>query len=182
MAEDQLGEARLPDDVAQQVIGYIKHQASKSSADLVALADRGEAYIESTLEGVNDAQANICAEPGEWCICDVLRHVRQSMDGNARIVEALSAGREADLKSIAPVIGSGGETLAELRRGVARSFAHLRAAITAIPEDSALTATARHPFFGDLTCKEWAAFSYVHARDHGDQIEKVKVSEAFLQQ
>jgi len=32
----------------------------------------------------------------------------------------------------------------------------------------------RSPFFGDLTCKEWAAFVHVHSRDHADQIDKVK--------
>ena len=38
------------------------------------------------------------------------------------------------------------------------------------------TWTEQNPFLGDLTCKEWAAFVYVHSRDHADQIEKVKAN------
>jgi len=53
------------------------------------------------------------------------------------------------------------------------------AAVAAILEGAAFGATAFHPFFGDLTCKEWAAFVYVHSRDHADQIEKVKAAPRF---
>jgi len=53
------------------------------------------------------------------------------------------------------------------------------AAVSAIPEGAAPGATAYHPFFGDLTCKEWAAFVYVHSRDHADQIDKVKADSDF---
>jgi len=31
-------------------------------------------------------------------------------------------------------------------------------------------------------CKEWAAFVYVHSRDHADQIEKVKAAPRFPRQ
>jgi len=55
----------------------------------------------------------------------------------------------------------------------------VRAAVSEIPDDAASGATAYHPFFGDLTCKEWAAFVYVHSRDHADQIDKIKASPGF---
>jgi len=51
--------------------------------------------------------------------------------------------------------------------------------VSAIPEGAASGATAFHPFFGDLTCREWAAFVYVHSRDHADQIDKVKADSGF---
>ena len=47
------------------------------------------------------------------------------------------------------------------------------------PSGPAPEATALHPLFGDLNCKEWAAFMYVHSRDHADQIEKVKGASGF---
>ena len=53
------------------------------------------------------------------------------------------------------------------------------AVVLAIPDGAELGATAYHPFFGELTCKEWAAFVYVHSRDHADQIEKVKAAPDF---
>jgi hypothetical protein len=69
-----------------------------------------------------------------------------------------------------------------LRREAAKAFEDLQSTIAAMPSGTDSSLKARHPFFGDLTAKEWAAFAYVHARDHGMQIEKVKASEAFLQQ
>jgi len=166
--------AALPEDARQQVIGYLKHQASKSNADLLALVDRSSGVIERSLEGVSESQAQFCPAPGEWCIGDVLRHVEKSMTATARVIESLAKGEEADVSGMAPVIEPGPEALAELREGVARSFDELKAAVRAMPESA--SSTALHPFFGDLTCREWAAFVYVHARDHADQIDKVKAS------
>ena len=172
--------AALPEDARQQVIGYLKHQASKSTADLLALVDRAAGWIERSLEGVSESQAQFCPEPGEWCIADVLRHVEASMRGTARLVSALAAGEKADVSGIEPVVEAGPETLAELRRGVAQSYDEVRSAVRAMPEGAATGATAYHPFFGDLTCREWAAFVYVHSRDHADQIDKVKSSAGYL--
>ncbi len=171
---DEANVGPLPEDARQQILSYLRHQASKSNADLVALVDRAEAVVAHSSEGVDEAQARWCPEPGEWCIAEVLSHVQAAMAGNARIVESLAAGKEASIKGIEPVVKLGTETLAALREGVARSFDELRAAIKAAPEVEASAVTANHPFFGDLTWKEWASFAYVHARDHADQIDNVR--------
>ena len=179
MQEQHGNTAQLPEDARQQVVGYLKHQASKSNADLLTLVDRAAGWIEKSLEGVSESQARFCPAPGEWCIAEVLRHVGTSMRGTARVIASLAAGEKADATGIEPVVEAGPETLAELRRGVARSYDEVRAAVSALPEGAAPGATAFHPFFGDLNCKEWAAFVYVHSRDHADQIEKVKASPGF---
>jgi hypothetical protein len=177
--QDHRGET-LSDDARQQVIGYLKHQASKSNADLLALVDRAAGWIEKSLEGVSGSQARFCPAPGEWSIADVLRHVEASMRGTARTIESLASGEKTDANMSEMLgFGSGRQSLAELRDGVARSFDDVRAAVAAIPEGAASESTAFHPFFGDLTCKEWAAFVYVHSRDHADQIEKVKTASGF---
>jgi hypothetical protein len=175
---DEANVGPLPEEARQQILSYLRHQASKSNADLVALVDRAEGVVARSLEGVDESQARWCPEPGEWCIAEVLSHVQAAMAGNARIVESLAAGKEASIKGIEPVVKLGTETLAALREGVARSFDELRAAIRAAPGGDA-PATTNHPFFGDLTWKEWASFAYVHARDHADQIEKVKARSDF---
>jgi DinB superfamily len=164
--------AEPSEEAKEQVVAYMRHQASKPTDDLLALIDRAHGVIERSLEGVSEEQAKLCPEPGEWCIGDILRHVEKSMRGTADVIEAVGKGEKADLSGMAPVIESGPETLAELREGVARSFDELKSAVRAIPEGA--TSTAYHPFFGDLTCREWAAFVYVHARDHAEQIEKAK--------
>jgi len=178
--QDEANTAALPEDARQQVIGYLKHQASKPAGDLLTLVDRAAGWIERSLEGVSEPQARFCPAPGEWCIADVLRHVGTSMRGTARLIESLAAGEKAEVKGIEPVVEGGPETLAELRERAAQSYDEVRAAVRAIPEGAAPGATAFHPFFGDLTCKEWAAFVYVHSRDHADQIEKVKAAHALL--
>ncbi|HUS81699.1 MAG TPA: hypothetical protein VM013_00390, partial [Dehalococcoidia bacterium] len=87
--QDQHGNtAQLPEDARQQVVGYLKHQASKSNADLLTLVDRAAGWIEKSLEGVSESQAGFCPEPGEWCIAEVLRHVGTSMGGTARVIES----------------------------------------------------------------------------------------------
>ena len=173
----------LPEDARQQVVGYLKHQAAKSTSDLLALVDRAAGWIEQSLAGMSDSQARFRPSPDEWSVADVLRHVDASMRGTARIIEALAAGKGAEVNthepSLASLVDDTGQTLAELRDGVARAYDEVRAAVKAIPDGPAAAATAFHPFFGDLNCKEWAAFVYVHSRDHADQIDKVKADPGF---
>ncbi len=168
----------ISDESARQVIGYLKHQASKKAADLLPLVDRAQGVIERSLAGVSEAQARFCPEPGEWCIAEVLQHIERSTRGTARAIAALAAGERATPSGIEPEVTEASETLAELRRRVGASFDELRAAMAAMP-DGESGATAQHPFFGELTCKEWAAFGYVHARDHAAQIEKNKQAPAY---
>jgi hypothetical protein len=174
MQDHQGNPVALPKDAKQQVVGYLKHQASKSTSDLLTLVDRAAGWIEQSLAGVSESQARFRPSPDEWSVAEVLRHVDASMRSTGRTIEALATGKEARPEMDAPPsIEDAGKTLAELRSGVAASYDEVRAAVAAIP-DGPTEATALHPFFGDLNCKEWAAFVYVHSRDHADQIEKVK--------
>ena len=170
----------LPEDARQQVVGYLKHQASKSTSDLLALVDRAAGWIEQSLAGMSESQARFRPSPDEWSVADVLRHVDASMRSTARIIEALATGEGVPPHMDAPpMLEDAGKTLAELRSGVAQSYDEVRAAVAAIPDGPAAEATARHPFFGDLNCKEWAAFVYVHSRDHADQIQSLKAEPGF---
>ena len=170
----------LPEDNRQQVVSYLKHQASKSTSDLLALVDRAADRIEQSLVGVSESQARFRASPDEWSVADVLRHVDASMRGTSRIIKALATGEEAHPDMAAPVVPEdAGKTLAELRNSVAESYDEVREAVAAIPYGPAPEATARTPFFGDLNCKEWAAFVYVHSRDHSNQIEQVRAHPSF---
>ena len=179
MQNHQGNTVALPEDARQQVVSYLKHQGSKPTPDLLTLVDRAAGSIEQSLAGVSESQARFRPSPDEWSVADVLRHVDASMRSTGRIIEALATGKEARPDMDAPpVVEDAGETLAELRNGVAQSYDEVRAAVAAIPDGPAPT-TALHPFFGDLNGKEWAAFVYVHSRDHADQIEKVKAAPGF---
>jgi len=133
-----------------------------------------------THRAFSESQARFRPSPDEWSVADVLRHVDAAMRSTSRIIKALATGKEAHPDMDAPpVLEDAGKTLAELRNGVAESYDEVRAAVAAIPDGPAAEATPRHPFFGDLNCKEWAAFVYVHSRDHANQIEQVKARPSF---
>jgi hypothetical protein len=119
---DETNIGPLPDEARQQILSYLRHQASKSNADLVALVDRAEDRVVRSLEGVDESQARWCPEPGEWCIDEVLLHVWAAMAGNARIVASLAAGKRRASRASKPIVKLGTETLAEIRDGVTRSF------------------------------------------------------------
>ena len=176
MADNEANQA-TPD--MQQIIGYVRHQAGKSNTELVALVERGADYVDGTLEGVSEAQACVCPEPGEWCICDVVRHLTSATHSTARAVETLTAGKEADLTGIEPKVTGGPETLAQLRQALRESFDHFRRAVQGMSEGTESKVKTAHPAFGPLSDREWAVFGYVHARDHGIQIEKVKAAPVF---
>jgi len=179
MHDHQGNTVALPEDARQQVVSYLKHQGSKPTPDLLTLVDRAAGSIEQSLAGVSESQARFRPSPDEWSVADVLRHVDAAMRSTGRIIEALATGKEARPDMDAPpVVEDAGETLAELRNGVAQSYDEVRAAVAAIPDGPATT-TALHPFFGDLNGKEWAAFVYVHSRDHAEQVEKVKGTPGF---
>jgi hypothetical protein len=163
----------------QQLMSYVRHQALKPASDLLVLVDRGSDYLDGLLEQVSDSQARICPEPGGWCICEVLIHVISATHGTARLVESLSAGVKPDVKLSAPTVEMGSETLAELRQGLAESFEHMRSVVRALPEGAGSSVTLFHPLHGELTAKEWAVLGYLHVRDHGMQIEKVKAAPDF---
>ncbi len=66
------------------------------------------------------------------------------------------------------------QTLAELWSETARLVASL-------PEGGNLERTWDHPMFGPLNFKEWIAFQRLHAMDHVQQMEKVKVHSGYPQ-
>ena len=46
-------------------------------------------------------------------------------------------------------------------------------AIRSLPADAPLDVKSGHPFFGDLNCREWAAFQRVHDEDHIQHAKKI---------
>ncbi len=62
------------DERTQQALTYVRHQATKSLADLRVLVERTAADCGRCLEGISEEQA--CFQPGnEWSIKEVLDHL-----------------------------------------------------------------------------------------------------------
>jgi hypothetical protein len=162
----------------QQLMSYVRHQASKPVADIAILIERGSDYVDGLLGDVSEPQACICPEPGEWCICEVLIHLVAATNGMTGLVKSLSAGVKPDIKLSAPTVRMETETLSELRQSLREAFENLRSVVQAMPEEAGAV-TLLHPLHGELTAKEWAVMGYMHALDHGGQIEKVKQAPAY---
>lgn len=172
MRDSRGGEVSLPEEQRQQVVSYLKYQGSKPAADLVVLIRRGAKMLDDTLAGVREEQARLSPAEGEWSISEVLRHVEVSALGCARLVRALARGEKGAKAFDGPPMSESG-SFRELRDRVAAAYEEVERAVAEL-DNADLATTANHPFFGEINCKEWAAFMYVHTRDHVNQIEQIK--------
>lgn len=172
MKDSRGGEVSLPEEQRQQVISYLKYQGSKPASDLVVLIQRGAKMLDDTLAGVTEEQARISPAEGEWSISEVLRHVEASALGCARLVRALARGEKGAEAFEGPSMCEDG-SFRELRGRVAAAYGEVESAVAAL-DAADLETTANHPFFGEINCKEWAAFMYVHTRDHVNQIDAIR--------
>ena len=169
-----------PADVVERMTGYIKHNATKSPADLRALVQAGQDQMLGQLAGVTPAQASFKPAPDVWSMLELMRHVVSAKDGVARICERLAKGeaiagrgREGDEQD-GVVRGGWYTSLDDARREMNEAHQQLLAFIDASLAGADLDARFNHFVFGDLNCAEWAAFQRVHDGDHANQIEQIK--------
>ncbi len=175
----------------QKALDYMRHQGAKSLADLGALMERTAADWDRCLEGMSDIQAIFKpATPtgpegeDEWCAKEVLGHVLASQRGlNVTIAQmaGVEAPREAEQVRAMGVQSSEEEarSLAELRPRIAEVCDESRRLVTALEEGQKLAQTFPHPVFGPLSIKEWLAFHRLHAMDHIQQIERIKMDAGY---
>jgi hypothetical protein len=157
----------LSDDVRARVTSYIQHQGTKSADGLAALVGTSQQrFIELAAAVPEDISAKQPAE-GEWSMRELIRHVIGAEALVAALVHDLARGVEKSRD------GGLGMTIADDRRPYAGFVEQLRAtnaamleAINGLPENPNLELKSRHPFFGPLNCREWAAFQRVHDEDH----------------
>lgn len=164
---------------------FIERKAQDDPSAIREAVQQGQDQLNGVIDGLSPAQASFKPADDVWSVLEVLGHVVTAKGGVARICERLARGET--------VSGFGAE--GERRQdGVTRdSFASLDEARAALDKvhgelaafvDERLTAgdaDARytHFIFGDLNCREWAAFQRVHDADHSLQIEQVKAAPGY---
>ncbi len=170
----------FPAETVNHITNYIKHNSTKEPRALHELVEQGHRQLAGMLEGMSEEQARWKHAAGEWCALDLLHHVVSAKRGVARICTRLASGEQP------PGTGREGDEQDGITRG--EPFASLSDARTALDAAHGETlafidgplATANtdarfnHFIFGDLNCREWAAFQRVHDGDHANQIEKIK--------
>lgn len=165
----------LPEERRQEIVGYLKHQGAKSTEELVALLDRGQAILDDLVSGMTEEQAAFRPSPNEWSTREVLQHLAESLRGSAALIECLGRGERPSAGISDPSLSpDDGASLDALLDRVEEGYRLVRDAVLDLGPDPNLSVTSRHPFFDELNCKEWAAFVYLHCgRDHTEQIRQI---------
>ena len=162
----------VTDDVRARVLSYIQHQAGKSREAIIGLVSGSQAQLLDVVSGVDEATAGRAPAEGEWSIRELLRHVISAEDGVSKIVRGLAVGQvQAGERSVGSKVED--DTAAALVERLRASNQRLLDVIAELPAAPDTTAVAKHPFFGDLNCLEWAVFQRVHDADHAQHAQKI---------
>ena len=169
----------VQNDIVERMTGYIRHNAAKDPAALRALVQQGHDQISGLLAGLSEEQARWKPGADDWCALELLQHVVTAKRGVARICTRLAAGEQ--------IAGTGREgdeqdgvmgkqrlaSLAEAREALDAAHADLLVFIDGPLATANVETRFNHFVFGDLTCREWAAFQRVHDGDHSNQIGQI---------
>jgi hypothetical protein len=169
------------EDPIQQVMSYIRHQASKGLDSLAGLMARTAEDWSRCLETINDRQAAF-APGSEWSPHQVLAHFVSATATVNRHVTQIAAGAAPptapfDEATVTPVERA--PTIAAERTRVADLFRDTVTMVKSLEDGPRLSEKFDHPMFGPLDLKEWIAFQRIHSMDHIDQINKVKAEPSY---
>jgi hypothetical protein len=167
------------DENTQQALAYIRHQASKSLADLRVLAARTAADCGRCLEDIGEEQARF--KPGDgWSVKEVLDHLIDAT--NRAVIEPirdLVAGRAPQAFTPDHSHGRAMRPIQELRQELERLLEETVVLVGSLPEGDLPRGTWEHPSLGPLNLKELIALHRLHAMDHVQQIEKIKADPGY---
>jgi hypothetical protein len=173
------------DEVIERVTSYIRHNAAKDPKALRGLVEQGHAQVTSLLDGLGEPQASFKPAADVWSVMELLQHVTTAKRGVARICVLLSRGeqpagrgREGDEQD--GIMGA--KTFDSLPAGrvvLEQAQQEMLSFIDGLDATANLDARFNHFLFGDLNCREWAAFQRVHDGDHATQIQQIMAAPGF---
>ncbi len=164
----------VTDDVRERVLSYIRHNAAKSPAAVATLVAANQQQLLALVQGVGEEQATRRPAEGEWCVRELVRHVIASQSRVADLVSRLAQGRQPEGRGgIGMMNEDDGRPYAGLVEELRVANARMLESIGGLTAAADLSAVARHPFFGDLNCREWAVFQRVHDADHIQHVRKI---------
>lgn len=169
------------EDLNQQAMSYVRHQASKGLNSLADLMARTAEDWSRCLETINDRQAAF-APGSEWSPHQVLAHFVSATATVNRHVEQIAGGAAPPTAPFDEATVTSAErspTIAAERTRVADLFRDTVTMVKSLEDGPRLGEKFPHPMFGPLDLKEWIAFQRLHSMDHMQQIEKVKADPAY---
>ena len=162
-------------EASDRVRSYLKHQGGKSPQAIRELVVKGHAQLLDRIDGLSEEQATFKPEPDVWSVVEVLQHAAPAKRWVADLCGTLARGAT-------PERGGGNTTyasLAEARSALEAAQLELLAFSDGLSPDANVEARFEHSFFGELNCREWAAFQRVHDGDHAEQIDQVRAAPGF---
>ena len=162
-------------EARDRIRSYLTHQAGKSPQAIRELVEKGHAQLLDKIAGLSPEQATFKPEADVWSVVEVLQHAAPAKQWVADLCVTLAQGGT-------PERGGGNATyasLAEARSALEAAHLELVAFIDGLSRDVNLEARFEHFIFGELNCREWAAFQRVHDGDHAEQIDQVRAAPGF---
>jgi DinB superfamily len=163
------------DEVISRVTSYITHQASKEPARIRDVVWKGHEQLLAQLDGISEEQARFKPSPDDWSVLEVLQHAAPATRFVAELCAALARGETYERGEGSTEYAS----LAEARSALDSAHEELVGFIVGLAPDANTEAKYKHFLFGDLNCREWAAFQRIHDGDHAGQIEQIKAAPGF---
>ncbi len=172
----------LPTEVRDRVVSYMQHQAGKPHADILALVEKSQQRYIDVVGALSDDAAAKKPSPDEWSVRELICHVISAERGVVSLVYHLSRGTQPppdrDLRGTANAMPDDGRPFAGFVDELRKTNETMLQAIRHLPAQPNKTERAKHPFFGDLNCLEWAVFQRVHDEDHVQHAQKILASTA----
>ena len=167
------------DERTQQALAYIRHQASRSLAELRVLAERTAADCGRCLEGISEEQA--CFKPSnEWSVKEVLDHmIYATAQVIIELIRDICSRKAPRPYTPDPSGGRAMQSIQELRKEMDRLLEETVALVGSLQEGDMPPETWEHPTLGPLNIKELIALHRLHIMDHVQRIEKIKGDQGY---
>jgi hypothetical protein len=165
-------------DRKEEYMQVMRDHAAMSPDEIVASVSATQHQLMEIFRSAGDAQAASKPAPGEWSLHELAAHAAFTERLIAKLVHLIA---RSSLPTPEDLAGAGigmmppadarsyGEVLDELQR----RNADLLDAVRSLPAEPDLELALPHPFFGPLTCLEWAGFQRVHDTDHIEHARRI---------
>lgn len=167
----------MPQEERERIRGYLVTVANRLSIpELVEKVRQDVLPLREAALAVPPERFGERPAPGEWSAAEVLGHVLEMNEWGAAAIEAVLEGRPLPPPA-SDEIGATARALPASAAAFWAAFEPRREALLARVRQAEgsehLDRTLRHPFFGDLTWREWLLFMRVHDLDHLRQVQAI---------
>jgi len=165
----------VAEDVRERIVSYIKHQAGKPNDDIASLVVERQQRLLDVVGALPDERASAIPGGETWSIRHLVRHVIDAETAVERLIHGLALGERPDTgrRGVGSMMDDDGRPFAALIDDLRELNGRLVETVRGLPAEPDLDTTAAHPFFGELNCREWAAFQRVHDADHIQHAQKI---------